>query len=63
MRPQLLSAGAACDIVQILFPAEDPVQMLSAIREYCTDREKEVIDNIIGFVQMFSTYGTLFSAT
>ncbi|EOT27353.1 hypothetical protein VSQ32_03290 [Lachnospiraceae bacterium KK002] len=42
---------------------EDPVQMLSAIREYCTDREKEVIDNIIGFVQMFSTYGTLFSAT
>ena len=42
---------------------EDPVQMLSAIREYCTDKEKEMIDNMINLVQMFSTYGTLFSAT
>ncbi|EOS26132.1 hypothetical protein C806_01348 [Lachnospiraceae bacterium 3-1] len=42
---------------------EDPVQMLTAIREYCTDKEKEMIDNIINFVQMFSTYGTLFSTT
>ncbi|MFG6383911.1 MAG: hypothetical protein K1V96_06620 [Lachnospiraceae bacterium] len=42
---------------------EDPVQMLNAIREYCTDREKEMIDNIISFVQMFSTYETLFTIT
>ncbi len=42
---------------------EAPVQMLAAIREYCTDKEKEMVDNIISFVQMFSTYGTIFSAT
>ncbi|MCI9003640.1 MAG: hypothetical protein HFH39_00015 [Lachnospiraceae bacterium] len=39
-----------------------PVQMLTAIREYCTDKEKEMVDNIISFVQMFSTYETLFAA-
>lgn len=38
-----------------------PIQMLTAIREYCTDREKDMIDNIINFVQMFSTYETLFA--
>lgn len=38
-----------------------PIQMLTAIREYCTDREKDMVDNIINFVQMFSTYGTLFA--
>ncbi|MCI9175593.1 MAG: hypothetical protein HFH49_11755 [Lachnospiraceae bacterium] len=42
---------------------KDPVQMLTAIREYCTDREKEMIDSIISFAQMFSTYETLFTAT
>lgn len=40
---------------------ERPVQMLNAIREYCSDYEKETVDNLINFVQMFSTYETLFS--
>lgn len=40
---------------------EAPVQMLTAIREYCTDKEKETIDNMINFVQMFSAYETLFT--
>lgn len=40
---------------------EKPLQMLNAIREYCTDREKETIDSLINFVQMFSTYETLFT--
>lgn len=40
---------------------ERPVQMLIAIREYCNDYEKETVDNLINFVQMFSTYETLFS--
>lgn len=40
---------------------EKPVQMLAAIRDYCTDKEKETIDNLINFVQMFSTYETLFT--
>ena len=38
-----------------------PFQMLTAIREYCTDKEKEMVDNIMTFVQMFSTYETLFT--
>lgn len=38
-----------------------PFQMLNAIREYCTEREKEMVDNIMTFVQMFSTYETLFT--
>lgn len=38
-----------------------PLQMLTAIRDYCTEKEKDIIDNIITFVQMFSTYGTLFN--
>ncbi len=38
-----------------------PLQMLTAIREYCTDKEKDMIDNMVTFVQMFSTYGTLFT--
>lgn len=40
---------------------EKPVQMLTAIREYCNDYEKETVDNLINFVQMFSTYETLFT--
>ena len=42
---------------------EAPLQMLTAIREYCTEKEKEMIDNITSFIQMFSTYETLFTAT
>lgn len=38
-----------------------PFQMLNAIREYCTDTEKEIVDNIMNFFQMFSTYETLFT--
>ncbi|MEY8390017.1 hypothetical protein D3Z36_14415 [Lachnospiraceae bacterium] len=38
-----------------------PLQMLNAIREYCTEKEQEMIDNMMTFVQMFSTYGTLFT--
>lgn len=40
-------------------PEERPVQMLSAIREYCNDYEKETVDNLINFIQMFFTYETL----
>lgn len=40
-------------------PEERPVQMLSAIREFCNDYEKETVDNLINFMQMFSTYETL----
>lgn len=40
---------------------ERPVQMLNAIREYCNDSEKETVDNLINFIQMFSTYETLFA--
>ena len=38
-----------------------PLQMLNAIREYCTEKERDMIDNMTTFVQMFSTYGTLFT--
>lgn len=38
-----------------------PFQMLNAIREYCTDAEKEMVDNFMTFFQMFSTYETLFT--
>ena len=38
-----------------------PFQMLNAIRDYCTDTEKEMVDNIMTFFQMFSTYETLFA--
>ena len=38
-----------------------PFQMLNAIRDYCTDTEKEMVDNIMNFFQMFSTYETLFT--
>ena len=41
-------------------PEDLPIQMLGAIREYCTDKEKEMIDNMINFVQIFSTCETLF---
>ncbi len=40
---------------------ERPLHMLNAIREYCTDTEKETVDSLINFVQMFSTYETLFT--
>lgn len=40
---------------------ERPFHMLNAIREHCSDHEKETIDNLINFVQMFSAYETLFS--
>lgn len=38
---------------------ERPLQMLNAIRDYCTDYEKETVDSLINLFQMFSTYGTL----
>ena len=41
--------------------SDAPLQMLNAIREYCTEKEQEMIDNMMTFVQMFSTYGTLFA--
>lgn len=37
-----------------------PLQMLSDIREYCSEKDQETIDMFINFVQMFSTYETLF---
>lgn len=40
---------------------ERSLQMLTTIREYCNDYEKETVDNLINFVQMFSTYETLFT--
>lgn len=42
---------------------EDPVplQMLEAIRGYCTPKEQETIDMLQNYVQMFSAYETLFT--
>ena len=34
---------------------KDPVQMLTAIREYCTDKEKEMVDNIISFCLLYTS--------
>ncbi|MFP3154520.1 hypothetical protein LQZ18_08855 [Lachnospiraceae bacterium ZAX-1] len=39
---------------------EAPIQMLNDIRVFCNDTEKESIDMIMSFLQMFSTYETLF---
>ena len=43
--------------------AEEPVplQMLEAIRGYCTPQGQETIDMLQNYVQMFSAYETLFT--
>lgn len=38
-----------------------PLQMLEAIRGYCTPQEQETIDMLQNYVQMFSAYETLFA--
>ena len=38
-----------------------PLQMLEAIRSYCTPQEQETIDMLQNYVQMFSAYETLFT--
>lgn len=41
---------------------EPPVlQLLSDLREYCTEKEQETLDMIMNYMQMFSAYGTLFT--
>ena len=37
------------------------LQLLTAIREYCTEQEKETIDTFFNYMQMFSAYETLFT--
>jgi hypothetical protein len=36
-----------------------PLQMLCAMKDFCTETEQENINMLINFVQMFSTYETL----
>lgn len=42
---------------------EEPLrfQMLEAIRDYCTPQERETIDMLQNYMQMFSAYETLFA--
>lgn len=40
---------------------EAPMQMLNDIKVFCTDEEKENIDMMLNFFQMFSTYESLFN--
>lgn len=42
---------------------EEPrsLQLLSALREFCTEQEKETIDTLMNYMQMFSAYETLFT--
>jgi len=42
---------------------EEPrtLQMLTALKEYCNEAEQENINMIINFLQMYSTYETLFN--
>lgn len=51
--------------MQICSVAEEeeplPVQMLNAVREFCTEKEQETIDMLMNYVQMFSAYETLFT--
>ena len=37
------------------------LQLLMALREYCTERERETIDTLLNYMQMFSAYETLFT--
>ena len=51
--------------IQMCSVSEDetasPLQLLSALREFCTEREKETIDMLLNYLQMFSAYETLFT--
>lgn len=38
-----------------------PLQMLNALREFCTEKEQETLDMLMNYVQMFSAYETLFT--
>lgn len=42
---------------------EEPrvLQLLSALREFCTEKERETIDMLLNYMQMFSAYETLFA--
>lgn len=42
---------------------EEPrhLQMLNALREFCTEKEQEHIDMLVNYMQMFSAYETLFT--
>lgn len=38
-----------------------PLQLLGVIREFCTERERENIDMLLNYMQMFSAYETMFN--
>lgn len=38
-----------------------PLQMLNALREFCTEKEQETLDLLMNYLQMFSAYETLFT--
>lgn len=38
-----------------------PLQLLSVLREFCTEKEQETIDMLVNYMQMFSAYETLFT--
>ncbi|MCI8280580.1 MAG: hypothetical protein HFI76_02505 [Lachnospiraceae bacterium] len=54
--------GASMQICSVSEDEEPlPLQMLNALREFCTEREQETIDMLTNYVQMFSAYETLFT--
>ena len=42
-------------------PMENTLNMLSDIRQFCSEKEQEHIDMIMNLFSMFSTYETMFS--
>lgn len=50
--------------VQMCSPPEDdeprPLQLLDAIKEFCTEKEQETIDMLLNYMQIFSAYSTMF---
>lgn len=43
-------------------PEENTIKMMSELRAFCTEKEKETLDNILNFFQMFSMYDVLFTS-
>ncbi len=56
------SAGPSLQMCAVQEDEEPlPLQMLNALREFCTEKEKETLDMLMSYVQMFSAYETLFT--
>ena len=62
-RTMTLYNGSTASIQMCSIPEEEPLplQMLNAMRKFCTEQEQETIDMLSNYMQMFSAYGTLFT--